>query len=310
MALVNGFPGHNAQATFADIRRDLEGMFARSAAGVMRAGVLPDNTSPVVVSRASMGVNVLDFRAVLNRQGAILVSNVGTGIVPLDAAPGANKRIDLIYVIQESADAPLSDPISGPRFGVVKGTAAATPTVPPLPAGVATALPLATVEIPSGATTTQSAGVVITQVYPYTATAGGLVRVRNTVELAAWVPAEGAQAFCAAENATYVRGASKWVSDERALTQFGGNTDSAGRAYVTSPWGVINSTITAVPTLRGSFMALPKTSETLSLITTLVMNESTATQISFRIRRDDTNTWFNSVQTVAFDVQWFRSLVV
>lgn len=209
MVLSNPFPGHTTLTTFADLRRDLEGLVVRNSAGVMRAGVFPDHLNPLVTGRSDMKVNIGDFRAVQNRGGAVLLANVGTDTsVTLPAAPGANKRIDLIYVTMRSAA--LADAASTPIFGFVQGTASATPVAPSLPANLSTAIPLATVEIPAGATTTLSAGVIITQVYPYTALSGGTVVVRNSVELAAWTPADGARAFCISDAIEYERRSSTW----------------------------------------------------------------------------------------------------
>lgn len=220
MTLSNGFPGHTELATFADVRRDLEGAVVRNAAGVMRAGVFPAHLNPLVTGRSDMRVQIGDFRAVQNRGGAIFLSNAGVDTsVTLDAAPAANKRIDLIYVTQLSTT--LGDSSSGTVFGVVKGTASATPVVPSLPAGLADALPLATVEIPAGATTTLSSGVVISQVYRYTATAGGTVVVRNTVELAAWTPADGAKAYCLSDASEYVRQGGVWRKSGSGLIASG-----------------------------------------------------------------------------------------
>ena len=217
MALQNGFPGHTALASFADLRRDLEGTVVRSAAGVLRSGVFPDHLDPLVTGRTDMKVNIADFRAVQNRGGAIFLANVGVdSSVTLDAAPASNKRIDLIYVYQQSVT--LGDAASTPVFGVVKGTASATPTVPLLPAGVSTAIPLATVEIPAGATTTLSVGVVFTQVAAYTAMVGGTVRVRSTAEMNAWVPAVGSRVFHMAEKVEYERTASGWDRVKRVIT--------------------------------------------------------------------------------------------
>lgn len=214
MPLMNPLFAHSAAATFVDARRDLEGFVVRNAAGVMRAGVFPDHLNPLVTGRSDMKVNIADFRAVQNRGGAVPLANVGTDTsVTLPAAPGANKRIDLIYVTARSSNAPWSDGAGNdtPLFGFVQGTASATPVAPSLPANLSTAIPLATVEIPAGATTTLSAGVVITQVYPYTALAGGTVPVRNTVELAAWTPADGARAYCVADGSEYLRKSGAWV---------------------------------------------------------------------------------------------------
>ena len=215
MVLSNPFPGHTALTTFADLRRDLEGLVVRNAAGVMRAGVFPDHLNPIVTGRSDMKVNIGDFRAVQNRGGAVLIANVGTDTsVTLPAAPGANKRIDLIYVTMRSTT--LADTASTPVFGFVQGTASATPTVPALPANLSTAIPLATVEIPAGATTTLSAGVVITQVYPYTALAGGTVVVRNTVELGAWAPADGSHAFLLSAACEMLRSGGAWAPIRQA----------------------------------------------------------------------------------------------
>lgn len=213
MPLMNPLFAHSAAATFVDARRDLEGFVVRNAAGVMRAGVFPDHLNPLVTGRSDMKVNIADFRAVQNRGGAVPLANVGTDTsVTLPAAPGANKRIDLVYVTARSSNAPWSDGAGNdtPIFGFVQGTASATPVAPSLPANLSTAIPLATVEIPAGATTTLSAGVVITQVYPYTALAGGTVVVRNSVELGAWAPADGAQAFNVGDDQLYRRGGGAW----------------------------------------------------------------------------------------------------
>ena len=209
MPLNQSFPGHSALATFADVRRDLEGSVVRDAAGKMRAGVFPAHFNALVTGRSDMKVAIADFRAVIDRGGAIFMANVGADTsVTLDAAPAANRRIDLIYAIQQSTT--LGDAASLPIFGFVKGTASATPVAPSLPANLSTALPLATVEIPAGATTTLSAGVVITQVFPYAAMAGGAPILRNSVELAAWAPADGAMASTISDKREYVRVGGEW----------------------------------------------------------------------------------------------------
>lgn len=233
MALVNGFPGHSGQGTFANLRRDLEGSVVRSASGVMRAGLFPGSATLLVTGRADMKVDVADFRGVQNRGGAIFLANDGVAQVTLDAAPASNKRIDLVYVFQQSTT--LGDAADVPVFGVVKGTASATPSVPSLPSAVATAIPLATVEIPAGATTTSSAGVVISQVFPWTAMAGGTVHVRNSVELAAWAPVDGSTAFNIQTGRIHTRVGGAWVEAGTRRTV----TITTNRASFTT--GFINS---------------------------------------------------------------------
>lgn len=210
MPLVNPLFGHSGKPTFADSRRDLEGTVVRSAAGVMRAGVFPDHLNPLVTGQSAMRVAIADFRAVQNRGGAVFIANVGADMsVTIAAAPSANRRIDLVYVTMRSST--LGDTADTPTFGVVQGVASATPVAPSLPANLSTAIPLATVEVPAGATTTLSAGVIITQVYPYTAMAGGTVPVRNLVELNAWAPADGSEAFNIADGGTYKRSGGAWA---------------------------------------------------------------------------------------------------
>lgn len=212
MPLTGPFPGHTELTTFADLRRDLEGLIVRDSTGQVRAGIFPAHLNPLVTGRSDMKLNIADFRGVQDRGGAVLLANVGTDTsVQLAAAPAANKRIDLIYVTMRSTT--LGDAESTPIFGVVQGTASPTPTVPSLPSNLADALPMATVEIPAGATTTLSAGVIISQVYPYTAMAGGTVVVRNSVELAAWTPADGARAFNLADTGDYARRGGAWEED-------------------------------------------------------------------------------------------------
>lgn len=202
----------------------------RNSAGAMRAGIFPDHLNAIVTGRADMKVNIASFRGVQDRGGAVLLANVGTDTsVQLAAAPAANRRIDLIYVTMRSTD--LGDPASTPIFGVVQGTASPTPTVPALPSNLADALKLATVEIPAGATTTLSPGVIVSQIYPYTAMAGGTVVVRNAVELAAWTPADGAKAFNLADTGDYARAGGVWeptVLYQRAQTVGNSSTPATG----------------------------------------------------------------------------------
>lgn len=247
MPLMNPLFAHSAAATFVDARRDLEGFVVRNAAGVMRAGVFPDHLNPLVTGRSDMKVNIADFRAVQNRGGAVPLANVGTDTsVTLPAAPGANKRIDLVYETARSSNAPWSDGAGNdtPIFGFVQGTASATPVAPSLPSNLSTAIPLATVEIPAGATSTLSAGVVITQVYPYTALAGGTVVVRNSVELAAWTPADGARAFCISDNCDYVRSGGQW-------TRPAGSRIAFAEASTTAPVNALDMPVTTPPLAAG-----------------------------------------------------------
>lgn len=191
-----------------DTREGIAGLTVRDLAGNVRAGILPNTTAALVTARASMGVDVAGFGAVLNRSGALLIANDGAVTVPLGAAPSSNSRIDVVYVKQNESAAPFSDADNTPVLGVTAGTASVTPTAPNVPAG---ALPLAQVLIPSTASTTQSAGVVITQVYPYTAANGGTVLVRNQAERDAQSWPDGTRVWRIDTNAVEVRSSGSWL---------------------------------------------------------------------------------------------------
>lgn len=184
MALSIAFPGPSGLVDAVALRKDLAGLITRDAAGVARAGVFPRHTNALVTSRASMGVDVASFEAALVRGGGpLFISNDGTVTVPIGAAPSSNSRYDIVYVKQNESAAPFADASNSAAFGFVSGTAAASPSLSAalalVPAG---GLPLAAVLVPSTATTTQSAGVTISQVFPYTALTGVPVWVRNQTE--------------------------------------------------------------------------------------------------------------------------------
>lgn len=233
MALEAGFPSGDGVTTHAAARRDLEGMVVRNAAGKMRDGVFYAHPGDLFTRRPDMRLDIPEFRAVQDKGGACFIAGVGATTTPaFDAAPAANKRIDLLYLTQELASL---DGTTETIFGIVKGTASPTPTVPALPAAVSDAIPWATVEIPAGATSMQSGGVIITPVYPYTAMAGGTVVVRNAVELAAWTPADGAKAFNLADTGDYARAGGVWeptVLYQRAQTVGNSSTPITGDASI------------------------------------------------------------------------------
>lgn len=210
MALRNGFPAVSGAANFLDIRRDIAALVARDATGKIRAGVFPRHYNSLLTARADMKVDVAAFEAVLDRDGAVFLAHEGSTTVSIDAAPPANSRIDVIWVKQFETRAPFADATNGPQFGVLKGTAAASPVKPTaLPAG---ALEVGTVQVPAGAVTTQSAGVILTTTVPYTATSGGTVPVRNSTELAGWVPVDGASAAMVSNGGTYLRINGAWAA--------------------------------------------------------------------------------------------------
>lgn len=173
------------------------------------AGILDRSQDNLVTGNGnSMSVTVHPFNAVLNRYGALLIQNDGNVDVPLAAAPSANSRIDVVYVKQNEKRSPMSDSSDVPTFGVVKGTAAATPVAPAVPAG---ALALAQVRLPAGVSNTAAGGVVITQTYIGAALKGDMLRVQTSAQRDAMtmVP-DGTMLHNVADNCDYVRKDGKW----------------------------------------------------------------------------------------------------
>lgn len=191
MALTKTFPTQDASGlSITDTRRVMAGLIVRNTDGTPRPGILPAHANALVTGRASMGYDVAPFIAATSRlnTGVELVANDAVAVVTTTAAPGANSRIDVIWVQPRFVQ--HADASNLPLFGVTQGTAAAVPSKPSIPAG---ALELATAEILSTTTTTATA--VITQTHQYTAAAGGTVWLRNATEQAAFTPAGGTVAW-------------------------------------------------------------------------------------------------------------------
>lgn len=193
-----------------DARRDMSGLFVCDKTTMMPiAGILDRSQDNLVTGNGnSMSVTVHPFNAVLNRYGALLIQNDGNVNVPLNAAPSANSRIDVVYVKQNETRSPMSDSSDVPAFGVVKGTAAAVPVAPAVPAG---ALALAQVLLPAGVSNTATGGVVITQTYIGAALKGDMLRVQTSAQRDAltMVP-DGTLLHSVADNCDYVRKGEKW----------------------------------------------------------------------------------------------------
>lgn len=210
MTLRNSLFAVSGKASFLDARRDMSGLFVCNKTTMMPiAGILDRSQDNLVTGNSgSMSVTVHPFNAVLNRYGALLIQNDGNVKVPIAAAPSANSRIDVVYVKQNEARSPMSDSSDVPEFGVVKGTAAATPVAPSVPAG---ALTLAQVLLPAGVSNTAAAGVVVTQTYIGAAMKGDMLRVQTSAQRDAltMVP-EGTLLHNVADDCDYVRKDSKW----------------------------------------------------------------------------------------------------
>lgn len=205
MALRNSIFAVSGKASFMDARRDMSGLFVCDKTTMLPiAGILDRSQDNLVTGNSdSMSVTVHPFNAVLNRYGALLIQNDGNVNVPLNAAPSANSRIDVVYVKQHETRSPMSDSSDVPAFGVVKGTAAAVPVAPAVPDG---ALALAQVLLPAGVSNTAAAGVVITQTYIGAAMKGDMLRVQTSAQRDALtgVP-DGTLLHNVADNCDYVR---------------------------------------------------------------------------------------------------------
>lgn len=210
MALKNSIFAVSGKASFMDARRDMSGLFVCDKTTMLPiAGILDRSQDNLATGNSnSMSVTVHPFNAVLNRYGALLIQNDGDVNVPLNAAPSANSRIDVVYVKQNETRSPMSDSSDVPAFGVVKGTAAAVPVAPAVPDG---ALALAQVLLPAGVSNTAAAGVVITQTYIGAAMKGDMLRVWTSAQRDALtdVP-EGTLLHNVADNCDYVRKDGKW----------------------------------------------------------------------------------------------------
>ena len=237
MALRTSWPSANGLTTHAHARRDLEGAVVRNTAGKMRPGVFPAHHNPLYTRRNDMRLDIPDFRGVQDKGGPAWIAGEGATTTPaFAAAPAANKRIDLLYLTQEL---PGIDPTTEVGFFIEPGVTSPSPSLPALPAARADAIPWLSVEIPAGATSMQSAGVIIKELYPYTAMAGGTVVVRDLIELAAWTPPDGSRAFCLADNSDYVRLGGVWVPGAAGVsvtTTTATATPGAAGAWGAVPW--------------------------------------------------------------------------
>lgn len=210
MVLRNSIFAVSGNASFMDARRDMSGLFVCDKTTMLPvAGILDRSQDNLVTGNSnSMSVTVHPFNAVLNRYGALLIQNDGDVKVPLNAAPSANSRIDVVYVKQHETRSPMSDDSDSPVFGVVHGVAAATPVAPGVPDG---ALELAQVLLPAGVSNTAEGGVVIAQTYIGAAMKGGMLRVQTSAQRDALttVP-EGTLLHNVADSCDYVRKGDKW----------------------------------------------------------------------------------------------------
>lgn len=288
MTVRNSFPTSlSTGLPVLDTRLLTAGLIARNSAGVVRAGVLPNGVGNLVSGTTSMAYVVADMAIVTSRiaGGAEIWRNDGSVTVATAVAPSANARIDVVYArARFTANGDLSDV---PEIGVVQGAVAPVASLvkPSIPAG---AVELATAQIPSTAVSTQSSGVVITQTAPYTAMAGGTVITRNSTEMSAWAPADGATVFNMADSMTYQRVSGAWVTltaaVEKRLPRYGvatATTNASGYLSFNHGLGRVPESVVVTP---GG-----QVSEALNQIVRLTVYSVNATQVTLKVYRLDTN---------------------
>lgn len=159
-----------------DHKNDQAGLISKLRLGTnaVHAGLFWDGTTNILTGAANMSYNIAPFSAVLSRgatSGAILINNDATFNIATTAAPGSNSRYDIVYVWQREFSIDGTD--SEPVFGIIQGTASATPTVPSL-AAFPGAIPLAQILVPSGVTATNT-GTTIAQLYTLTTVDGAVI---------------------------------------------------------------------------------------------------------------------------------------
>lgn len=229
----------------------------------VRLGVLMDDGSPVVSGAGDMSYNVraaVFVCAYSDANGPTLSANDAAVNVATTAAPGSNSRIDTVWVRQNllTADGGSGTAI-GLEFGVVQGTAGASPTAPAAPSG---ALALAFVTVTTGATATS--GLTFTRAHAWTVANGGIIPMTST-ERAAVTPFEGLTIYNLTASRVQVYRGGNWHP-------VGGNASAAGDD--TSPTIVAaNTTYTKAITFpAGRFAVAPKVTVTASEV-----NPSTST---------------------------------
>lgn len=209
MTVTKGFI-QGAATTALDTRKAAAAEVVTDASGNPRLGVLGDFPSIVTsdASTAPMRVAVAKAGLVTQRvagDGVARWTNDGSVFVTV-TKPGSNSWYVVVWAKHNDDD--NGDANNLPEIGTTTGSAAASPSVPSIPAG---ATELARVLIPSTATSTQSGGVVITNTYQMTAMSGGVVPVRNGTELAAFSAQDGQLAYQIDIDALVIRRDGAWT---------------------------------------------------------------------------------------------------
>ncbi len=182
-----------------DARTSLASFVAHDGAGP-RLGVFYEGTQALITGTAttspSMQVSVAPLAFAGQKaaaEGVYVGRSVGTVLVDIAAAPGANSRIDTVYVMQRDLNSTTSpDGLTQGEIGVVTGTAGASPTAPAAPAG---AVVIGTVQVAAGVTATTNAGCTITTTARWTCSSGSAIPVRNSTERGSLTAFDGLRVY-------------------------------------------------------------------------------------------------------------------
>ncbi|WP_294978355.1 hypothetical protein [uncultured Microbacterium sp.] len=240
MTLTNSWPGVGNAATTTDARKNLAGLIETSAGGGVLSGVFPAGVGALVTARADLNVDIQPFQGVaVQFGGPVLLAN--DGVIQLPSAlvsPASGTNYYVVYVKQNEATAPGTDANNNRVAAVTLSTASIAAARGLLPQG---ALELATVTLPSGKTATNQSGVIIAATHRFTATEGGTVLVRNSSELSAWAPADGATAYQLDTQTFYVRRAGFWVAGAPTIDVVAGITRTITGSVNVELWSVPNT---------------------------------------------------------------------
>lgn len=206
-----GFPGGGYDFGYTEAGAALAGLVVRDGSGTPRSGVIPSKAS-LVTGRSDWNVDVAPFVVVRGDGPRILLGGVDASLqVAISPAPASNSRIDLVWALARNVDA-------GDLAGcvhVVTGVPGVAPVKPSLPAG---GVELATVQVPSTATGTS--GATITQTFPFTAAAGGVVPFRTSAELLAWSAMDSQTAVDLSTGIRYQRVLGAWEATGTSFRHF------------------------------------------------------------------------------------------
>lgn len=241
MTLQPSWPGVTGLASTTATRKNLAGLIETDTSGNARGGVFPAHLNALVTARSDMNVDIAAFQAAaVQFGGPILISNDGTIQLPsVLVSPASGTNYYVVYVKQNESTSPGTDANNNLVAGAALSTVSFAAARGSLPTG---ALELATVQMPSGKTSTNASGVTITPTFQYTAAEGGVVMLRSQTEQDAWTPSDGSWAYRIDEGVTYRRTGGAWVpASGPFIDLIGGNTITSSGSSNVNIWSAPGS---------------------------------------------------------------------